>query len=85
MFPSLRLSTARSHQPLIRFIGKRQWPSGKHALSFLSELLSCPAHAQRRKYRTLILLRHQNSVNTSQTSSRNNWIKHQTLFVAKEG
>ncbi|KAL9712409.1 hypothetical protein Ac2012v2_003647 [Leucoagaricus gongylophorus] len=27
MFPSLRLSTARSHQPLIRFIGKRQWPS----------------------------------------------------------
>ncbi|KAF9446727.1 hypothetical protein P691DRAFT_672925 [Macrolepiota fuliginosa MF-IS2] len=31
MFPSLRAFAARSHQPLIRFIGRRQWPSGTEA------------------------------------------------------
>ncbi|KAF9242958.1 hypothetical protein BU15DRAFT_72613 [Melanogaster broomeanus] len=27
MYPSLRLSSARVHKPLINFIGKRTWPS----------------------------------------------------------
>ncbi|KAF5363684.1 hypothetical protein D9756_000917 [Leucocoprinus leucothites] len=31
MFPSLRSCVARSHQPLIRFIGRRQWPSTTEA------------------------------------------------------
>jgi small subunit ribosomal protein YMR-31 len=32
MIPSLRSCAARSHQPLIRFVGKRQWPSGKRLI-----------------------------------------------------
>lgn len=28
MHPSLRLLSARAHTPLIRFLGKRSWPSG---------------------------------------------------------
>ncbi|EGO01487.1 hypothetical protein SERLA73DRAFT_85167, partial [Serpula lacrymans var. lacrymans S7.3] len=27
MHPSLRLFSAKAHQPLIRFVGKRSWPS----------------------------------------------------------
>ncbi|KAH8826961.1 hypothetical protein DL96DRAFT_1802465 [Flagelloscypha sp. PMI_526] len=30
MHPSLRVCSARPHQPLIRFLGKRSWPPSAH-------------------------------------------------------
>ncbi|KAF8351098.1 hypothetical protein F5887DRAFT_193365 [Amanita rubescens] len=29
MYPSLRIFTSRAHQPLIKFLGKRSWPSAR--------------------------------------------------------